>query len=164
MKKWIVLFTLLILLTGCARQGEFETVGDVYAPVSLTAKEVTLALPSEAAVQTLSGEGGKLYLCDGYTVSVQTLPGGDLAKSLRQVTGYSIDRLTVLETEKDGFCVYRCVWTAAGEGGDQIAQTALWDDGNFHYAITAMADSAHSGKLAATWQEIFRSVELRGKN
>ena len=160
MKKWIVLFTLLILLTGCARQGEFETVGDVYAPVSLTAKEVTLALPSEAAVQTLSGEGGKLYLCDGYTVSVQTLPGGDLAKSLRQVTGYSIDRLTVLETEKDGFCVYRCVWTAAGEGGDQIAQTALWDDGNFHYAITAMADSAHSGKLSATWQEIFRSVNI----
>ena len=160
MKKWTVLFLLLLLLTGCAGQGDFETVGDVYAPELLTPKRVVLTLPSDAAVQTLSGDGGRLYLCDGYTVSVQTVEGGNLEETLRQVTGFSADRLTLLETERDGLRSYSCVWTAAGEGGDQIARTVILDDGNFHYAVTAMAPSESAGALSNTWQEIFQSVKL----
>ena len=160
MKKWTLLFVLLFFLTGCGARGDFETVGDVYAPENLTPKEVLLTLPSDAAAQTLAGDGGKLYLCDGYSISVQTLEGGNLEETLRQVTGYSMDRLTLLETEKEGLRLYRCVWTAAGEGGDQIAQTAIIDDGNFHYAVTAMAHSEKAAALSAIWQEIFQSVRL----
>jgi len=160
LKKWILLFVMLFFLTGCNTRGDFETVGDVYAPETLTPREVALVLPSDAAVQTLSSEQGKLYLCDGYSVCVQTLQGGNLEETLRQVTGYTLERLTLLETEKEGLRLYRCVWTAAGEGGDQIAQTAIIDDGNFHYAVTAMAPSESAGALSNTWQEIFNSVRL----
>lgn len=160
MKKWITVLLLAFLLTGCGEQGEFETVGDLYTPEALTPGTVSLTLPGDAAAQTFVGDGGRLYLCDGYSVTVQTLQGGDLAKTLQAVTGFSSERLTVMETEKDGCRCYRFVWTAAGEGGDQIAQTVLLDDGNFHYAVTAMADSALSGKLSVTWQEIFRSVNI----
>ncbi|MBQ3000564.1 MAG: hypothetical protein IJD63_02325 [Oscillospiraceae bacterium] len=161
MKKWTVLLTLLLLLSGCSAEKDFETVGDVYAPVTLTPREVMLTLPSDAAVQTLGSDAGKLYLCDGYTVTVQTLQGGNLEETIRSVTGFSSDRLTLLETQKDGFSSYSCVWSAAGEGGDQIARTVILDDGNFHYAVTAMADSNTAGQLSETWLNIFRSVSLR---
>lgn len=161
MKKWTVLIVLLLFLTGCAGEKDFETVGDVYTPETQTPRQVMLTLPAEAAAQTISSEGGKLYLCDGYTVTVQTLQGGDMAKTIREVTGFSADRLTLMETEKDGFSCRSCVWTAAGEGGDQIARTVILDDGNFHYAVTAMADSDAAGQLSDVWLNIFRSVSLR---
>ena len=84
-----------------------------------------------------------------------------MAKTIREVTGFSADRLTLMETEKDGFSCHSCVWTAAGEGGDQIARTVILDDGNFHYAVTAMADSDAAGQLSDVWLHIFRSVSLR---
>ncbi|MBE6926638.1 MAG: hypothetical protein E7461_07335 [Ruminococcaceae bacterium] len=159
MKKWIVVM-ILLLLTGCTPKANFETVGDVYAPENLTPCDVTLTLPAEASVQTITGEGGRLYLCDGYSVTVQTLIGGDLEKTIEEVTGFSPQRLTLLETEKEGLRLCRCVWTSAGEGGDQIAQTLILNDGNFHYAVTAMAPSEKAAALSNTWQEIFRSVKL----
>ena len=161
MKKWTVLILLLLFLTGCAAEKGFETVGDVYAPEPQTPRQVILTLPSDATIQTISSDGGKLYLCDGYTVTVQTLQGGDMSKTIREVTGFSPDRLTLLETEKDGFSCRSCGWTAAGEGGDQIARTVILDDGNFHYAVTAMADSDAAGQLSDVWLNIFRSVSLR---
>ena len=161
MKKWTVLLVLLLFLTGCGGEKDFETVGDVYAPETLTPRQVMLTLPDDAAAQTISSDDGRLYLCDGYTVTVQTLQGGDLEKTVREVTGFSPDRLTLLETEKDGFSCYSCVWSAAGEGGDQIARTVILDDGNFHYAVTAMADSTSAGQLSDTWLALFRSVSLR---
>lgn len=161
MKKWTVLLILLLFLSGCAAEKDFETVGDVYTPVTQTPREVMVTLPPDAAVQTISSDAGKLYLCDGYTVTVQTLQGGNLKETVREVTGFLPDRLTLLETEKDGFSSYSCVWTAAGEGGDQIARTVILDDGNFHYAVTAMADSASAGQLSDVWLNLFRSVSLR---
>ena len=161
MKKWTVLLVLLLFLTGCSGEKDFETVGDVYAPETLTPRQVMLILPDDAAAQTISSDEGRLYLCDGYTVTVQTLQGGELEKTVREVTGFSPDRLTLLETEKDGFSCYSCVWSAAGEGGDQIVRTVILDDGNFHYAVTAMADSTSAGQLSDTWLALFRSVSLR---
>ncbi len=161
MKRWTVLLVLLLFLTGCTAEKDFETVGDVYAPENQPPRQVMLKLPDDATVQTISSDEGKLYLCNGYTVTVQTLQGGDMAKTIREVTGFSPDRLTLLETEKDGFSCRSCVWTAAGEGGDQIARTVILDDGNYHYAVTAMADSNAAGQLSDVWLNIFRSVSLR---
>ena len=160
MKKWIVLCMLMLLLTGCRQKEVFETVTDVYAPVAETPQKISLKLPSDAAVTTLSGSEGTLYLCDSYTVWTQILAGGDLARTLKSVTGFSPERLTLMTREKDGFTTYRCAWTAAGEGGDQVARTYLIDDGTFHYAITVMASENAGSLLEETWQEIFDSVSL----
>ena len=122
--------------------------------------QVSLTLPDDATIQTIAGTEGKLYLCDGFTVTVQTLPGGDLSRTIADTTGYDLSRLTLMETEKDGIRCYRCSWATAGEGGDQAARTLILDDGSFHYAITVMASAEKAGALADTWQEILHSVSL----
>ncbi len=161
MKKLSILCVLLLLLSGCGGENVFETVEDVYAPVAETPKKVSVALPDSAAVTTVAGSSGTLYVCDGFTVAVETLIGGDLNKTVKTVTGFSLDRLTVMERKQDGITAYRCVWTAAGEGGDQVARSLILDDGKFHYAVTVMAPAEDGAALEDAWQEIFSSVTLR---
>lgn len=161
MKKVSILLALLLLLTGCGGNEVFERVEDVYAPVAETPKKLALSLPKDAAVATVSGSSGTLYLCDGYTVAVETLSGGDLNRTFKTITGFSSDRLTVMAREKDGITAYRCVWTSAGEGGDQVGRSLILDDGAFHYAVTVMASASDAIALQDAWQSLFQSVTLR---
>jgi hypothetical protein len=161
LKKVSILLALLLLLTGCGGNEVFERVEDVYAPVVETPKKLALSLPKDAAVATVSGSSGTLYLCDGYTVAVETLSGGDLNRTFKTITGFSSDRLTVMAREKDGITAYRCVWTSAGEGGDQVGRSLILDDGAFHYAVTVMASASDATALQDAWQSLFQSVTLR---
>lgn len=162
MKKIWLCFLAVLLLAGCKAQETFETVNDVYAqPQADEPQKVVLALPEDVAVPAMESDGaGKLYLCDGYTVTVQTMESGDLNRTLKDTTGFSRDVLDVIETTWGALQRYECVWTAAGEAGDQVGRAVILDDGDYHYAVSVMADAATAGELSSAWNEIFRSVSL----
>lgn len=160
MKKLLLILAMACLLTACTGEKTLETVEDVYAPQETAPMQLSLTLPQEASVQTLSSAEGQLYLCDGFTVAVQTFQGGDLNRTVRETTGYALDRLTFIETEKDDMACYRFSWVSLGEGGDQAARTLILDDGLYHYAVTVMAPAAAAGTLTDVWQEIFNSVRF----
>ena len=162
MKKCWILLTLLLLLTGCGAQQTFETVSDVLDMAAMAPmQQLSLALPKDAAAASMENpNAGKIYLCDGYTLTVQTMDAGDLDGTLRQLTGYGREQLTVMKTQQDNAVRYESVWSAAGEGGDQVGRAVILDDGNCHYAVTVMADFAAAGELTAVWQEILSSVKL----
>lgn len=162
MKKLLLVLVCAVMLTGCGAQDTMETIADDnVTPVMVQIQQVQVTLPNEAAVATLeSTDAGKLYLCDGYVVTVQTMEAGDLDRTLRQCTGFSRKQLTVMETVKNEIKRYDCVWSAAGEGGDQVARAAILDDGSYHYVVTVMADFESAGDLAKTWQEILDSITL----
>ena len=64
MKKLCFLFAFVLMLAGCQAAPTFETTEDVYGPQPQSApRQVALELPE--SVQTIAGEQGKLYLCDG---------------------------------------------------------------------------------------------------
>lgn len=162
MKKCWILLVFVLFLTGCGSQETFETLSDIWAvPAAATKHQVQVLLPEEAAIPSMeAGDGSKLYLCDGYTVTVQTMDAGDLDRTLRQATGFSKDALTVMETLRDGFKCYECVWCAAGEGEDAVCRAVIMDDGSCHYVVTVMANYTQAGDLSATWQHILDSVTL----
>ena len=162
MKKWIALLLTALLLCGCGAQPTFETVDDNDSlVVSATSREILLDLPKEAAKPTMeSAFGDCLYLCDGYTLSVQTLSGGDLGRTISAITGYPEGQLHPVQTKTADAARYDLVWTAAGEGGDQIGRAVILDDGVSHYAVTVMADADKSGKLREVWQDLLGSVTL----
>lgn len=160
LKKVSVLLMVVLLLSGCAAQPVFETVSDqLDLPAVAPMRQLQVALPKEATAPTLqSEEAGKLYLCNGYTLSIQTMEAGDLDATMRSLTGFSREQLTVMETAKHGIKRYDCVWSAAGEGGDQVARAVILDDGSYHYAVTVMADFASAGDLTTTWKAILDTV------
>lgn len=162
MKKIWMLPVLVLLLAGCGVQETFETVSDVHAlTASAAVYTIELSLPETAAQPAMeSAEGGKLYLCDGYTVTVQTGQAGDLNRTLRDVTGFEEEELTLVQTTRGGFKCWQCAWTAVGEGADQICRTVILDDGNSHHAVTVMGDYTKAGDFAKEWQHILGSACL----
>lgn len=162
MKKCWFLLVITLFLWGCSAQETFETVSDVQ-DISAMAQmqQISITLPKDAAAASMENpNAGKLYLCDGYTLTVQTLDAGDLDKTLQQLTGYKREQLTVMETKQANAKRYESAWSAAGEGGDQVGRVVILDDGNYHYAVTVMADASGAGELTEVWQEILGSVAL----
>lgn len=162
MKIWIAFLLVAALLCGCGGQPVFETVEDHDSLVaSANAREILVDLPKEAATATMeSALGDKLYLCDGYTLTVQTLAGGDLDRTLSEITGFSQKELRPICTKTAGAVRYDLVWTAAGETGDQIARAVILDDGVSHHVVSVMADADKGGELLETWQDLLGSVKL----
>lgn len=161
-KKLCVVLILAAFLTGCGAKETFETVLDGNdVPAMAQMQQLELKLPEEAAVPSMENpDTGKLYLCDGYTLTVQTMDAGDLNRTLRQLTGYESSQLTLLQTKQGDANRYEFVWSAAGESGDQIGRAVVLDDGSYHYSVSVMAPADDSGSHADTWQEIFDSVKL----
>ena len=161
MKRWILLVCLMGLLCGCAAVPTFETVDDFYE--HLDAEEpasVTYSIPQGEKTQVIRSDSGCIYLCDGYEVAVETLPGGDLKRTMEILTGFGEEALAVMQTGTNQLPRYECAWTSAGEGAQQVGRTVVLDDGNFHYCLTLTALQDEAGALQAVWQEITQSFGL----
>lgn len=152
----------VILLSGCSGEQAVETVTDeLLVGVMAPEKEISLELPADAAKSASTEDGAALYFCDGYILTVQTSPGGDLNRTVRSLCGYDRDRVTVIETKLGGAKRYDWTWASAGEGSVQVGRAAVLDDGDYHYCVTVMADEAGSGGLASQWDSMFASLNLQ---
>ncbi len=161
MKKCMFLLMIVCLLTGCSFQETLETVLDDNAvPVMATTKQLVFSLPEDAAVPSMESDGGMIYLCDDYTLTVQTLDSGDLDRTLRQITGFGKDALLVMETNQNGIKRYECAWTAAGEGEDQVGRAVVLDDGVYHHVVTVMSGYSNIVDLTSEWTHILSSATL----
>ena len=162
MKKCWLVMCLMVTLTGCGAVETFETMQDEYLqPVMGQMRQINLTVPISAAAPVMNDEnGGRLYLCDGYVLTLQTLEGGDLDRTARAVSGFGCEKLSVVETAISGGKRFDWVWTAVGEGGDHIGRVAVLDDGTYHYCVSVMADADTAGALEAEWSGLFSSVTL----
>ena len=161
-KIWLLLLS-VFLFCGCSAQQAAETVSDeLLLSAMAPQKTLSVKLPTDAAKSALAAEdGAQLYFCDGYVLTVQTSPSGDLDRTARDLCGYGRDRLTVMETKLGGVKRYDWTWTSAGEGSVQVGRAAVLDDGDYHYCVTAMADETGSGSLDAQWDAVFSSLTLK---
>lgn len=162
MKRLAIFLVLVFLFAGCGAQQTFETVADEYLlPAANTRREVSLVLPEDANVQAMQDtEGGTLYLCDAYTLTVQTKESGDLNRTFLDATGFPIDELQILSSRQGDNKRYEAVWTAAGESEPQIGRICILDDGSYHYVLTAMTSASVAGQNQKALQEIFSSFDL----
>lgn len=161
-KSVIVILVTALLCTGCASQETFETVTDADVQSAAAMMQQPFAeLPQGAMVPILQSDaGGTLYLCDNYTITMQTVPAGDLEATLRSATGYSKDALQLLKTRSGEHTRYDCVWSAAGEGEQQVGRLAILDDGSYHYVLTTMAAASDTEAVADDWRQLFASFCL----
>ena len=160
-KKFFLFLMLPLLLVGCGEQPVLEMVNDEQVQsVAAPMHQMLVDLPKEAAAPTMETETGKLYICDSFTVSQQTLSGGDLAKTVKSISGFERDELKIMQTNWENAKRYDFVWTAAGEGETQVCRACILDDGNYHYVLTATADASNGGQLQLVWREMFDSFRL----
>ena len=160
MKKILCMFVAAALLSGCSAP-VFETMGNVAHVVSTQPpqRQIQLQFPADAAIVTASGTD-MLYLCGDYTISLQTMASGDLAATVRSLSGYALPQVTLLETACGDHTRYDWVWTAVGETGDVICRAAVLDDGKHHYCLCVSADADDAGELTQVWNTLFGSFCL----
>lgn len=163
MKKLSLILALCLLLCGCGAQETFETLGNVWdQEVSATPAKTEFDLPQEAAERTMASEQGQIWFCPGYEITTQTLPAGDVDRTVQSICGYQRDALTFLQTSNSQIKRYECVWTAAGELGDEVYRAVILDDGIFHYIITVSASADDAGSLQDSWEPLLASFSLCG--
>ena len=162
MKKWLILGILSIFLTACASEPTLETLGDVFdEPVVAQAREIAVQLPGEASVPAVESDSGRIYTCGDYDLAIQTLAGGDIDATIRSLTGYDRQDLTVIETEQDGAQRYDLVWASAGEPGEKLGRAVILDDGSYHYTMTVLRDADTTESLQVVWSQVFGSFSLQ---
>ena len=160
-KIWLIPVCVL-LLAGCGKKQTLETVSDEYV-VSTAAvmQNVIVEIPPELAVPALQDtEAGELYLCDDYSLAVQTVEAGDLAETIRDATGMERETLQIQQTRQGDAVRYQWVWSANGENGIQVGRGCILDDGKYHYVLTALADEEAAKRVQPVWQELFASFRL----
>lgn len=163
MKKWLLLLLSAFVLAGCGAEETLETVADeLDIPVMATPREVTVSLPGETDLGAVEGGTGRLYLANDYQVAIETLDAGDLDKTIREMSGFHREDLTVLETQEEGFKRYEFVWVSAGETGEQLGHGIILDDGNYHYCMTVLRDADRETGTQVVWDEVFQSFSLAG--
>ena len=161
MKKVFALLFAMICLTGCKAQETFETVEDIIPAEPVAApQQFFVSLPDDAVTPTFQDESGEIYVCQDYTITKQIAESGDLAKTIRDLTGQTKEDLQVIKTIHDMFERYDFVWTATGEEGLQLGRACILDDGNYHYALSTMTREERAGALRQTIQDVFDSCKL----
>lgn len=162
MKKLWVILLIALLLAGCGKGKTLETVSDVLTePVVATVQHIRVNLPPEISTPALqSQENGTLYLCDDYSVTVQTLQSGNLEQTIRTVTGLDKESLQIQSTQQGSAKRHQFVWVTTGEEGTQVGRTCILDDGAYHYVLTAMAEETAAQQVQTVWKEIFASFCL----
>ena len=161
MKKFWIMAMAAVLLCGCARQAETaETVADLWeAPALAAPREIRLELPGEALECAMESDTGRLYLGSSYDVEVQTLSGGDLDATIRSLTGFSRDEITLMQTRTEYPQRWEFAWACAGERGERIGRGVIIDDGTYHYCLCALQD-ADVTDCQIVWSEVCNSFAL----
>ena len=161
MRKWCVLLVMVLLLTGCADTEVFETVGDeVLLQVMAQPKQIQVTLPEDTVLPAMETENGTLYMCREFDVMVQTLDGGDLDATIRALSGFEREDLTVIETLRGDLDCYEFVWTATGESDEQVCRCMILDDGSYHYVLTAMVDAELVSEYQQIWNGMFETFSV----
>lgn len=156
--KFVWIWALLALtLTACAAEETFETVSDEQVlSVMAQPREIILELPEDAAAPVLENEEQQVYLGEGYELMLQTCPAGDLSGTVRNLTGYEKDKLTLIQTQWQDVTRYDFVWVSAGEAEERLGRGTILDDGTYHYCMTLLRDASCEGE----WEPVFASFNI----
>lgn len=160
MKKLLACLMVVPLLCGCGAEMTMETISDEWEiPVAAKPREINLELPGEALACAMESDTGRMYFGDSYEVVLQTLPSGDLNATLENLTGFSREELSVMQTRSGEVNRWEFVWAAAGEKGDRVGRGVVMDDGDYHYCLSVLQD-ADVTDCQIIWSEVFRTFNL----
>ena len=156
--KWLVVL-LALILCGCCTQETFETISDEPVQQVMAApREISVRLPDNAVAPVLETDARQVYLSEDYEIVIETLASGDLDATIRSISGFDKDQLTVMETQWEDVTRYEFVWAAAGENGDRLGRAVVLDDGSHHYCMSVLRDADAVSQVV--WRDVFGSFAL----
>lgn len=158
MKRLIWICLLAGLLAGCRAEETLETVNDEWVvPAMAQPQEISVRLPEDTVLPVLEQDNRRLYMGQGYEIMLETLAAGDLNSTIRTLSGYEQEQLSVIETQQGESERYDFVWATTGENGQRLGRAVILDDGDYHYCMTVLRDP---GETNIVWRDVFGSFTL----
>ena len=141
MKKIFAGLLTAMLLAGCASGApELETMAAVLpsGPQRAAAREIGVWVPEEAEAEVMAGDV-RSYRWKDCEIRVRTLDGGDIRRTVEELTGMKYENLTVMGRRQGDLQLYQTVWCSAGEESVLLGRAIIADDGAYHYCVTLTA-------------------------
>lgn len=163
MRKWMLFWAAALLLSGCAAEPVYETIGDVCGNTEPVAApgEITFAPPDGAARETSAdGSGRNIYTVGAWEIWTQVYPGGDIRATMEQITGLGAQALTVMERQANGMACYETAWTTTGENGSLVGRAAVMDDGNYHYCLGLLVPEDQAEGIGEVFSQLLTTVTV----
>ena len=164
MKKGICLALIMVMLTGCAAEPVYETIGNAWEnaePVGAPG-QITLSFPEGTQMEAMDAEdGAKCYRYGDYEIRTETFSSGDISATLAAITGMDAGQLTVVRRELNSMDCYETAWSAMGEEGMVIGRTMVADDGAYHYCVSILLPEDQSNRAEAVFSQIIDSVQIQ---
>lgn len=157
-KLWALVIA--VMLAGCNAEPTMETVADEQVLSESVMKEITMELPGEPVLPVMRTDTGEIYICEDFEVSVETLPGGDIQRTVQMLTGFSMEDVTVMETTAGERTRYDLAWSAMGETGPEVGRAAVLCDGQYHYCLTVMTAEENAASCREMFNGLFESFTL----
>lgn len=160
LKYCLIVCLMAAFLAGCGSEQTVETIADEWmAPVMASQRSVSVELPEDAVAPVLDSDGQQIYFSEDYEIYLENRSAGDLQQTIRYLSGFDKDALTVMKTSQGIFDRYEFVWTCAGEEGQRLGRAVILDDGNYHYCMSALWDAEKAS--AVSWEKVFDSFTLQ---
>ena len=140
MKKGLVLLLVLLVLSGCSAP-VWETVEDIAPAVPTASMEnetYTIEIGVPSSMKLLEAKDGwHIFSTDHgeFEVETRTFLASGVADAVKTLSGYSMEQLTVLETERFDLPEYQFVWLTQTEQGTRLCRADLVVDGMECYAV-----------------------------
>lgn len=161
MGKLVVMILLGCFLCGCAGQEVMETVADeLVVPALAQLREISVSLPDNAVAPAAGNGGAQIYYSDDYEIVLETVSSGDLNGTIRAMSGYGPEKLTIVQTRRNGADCHEFVWACAGETGERLGRGIILDDGHYHYCMSVLRDVPGEEKSQIVWDQVFSSFTL----
>ena len=119
-----------------------------------------MELPGETVLPVMQTDTGKLYICEDFEVSVETLPGGDLGRTVGLLTGFGLEDVTVMQTTAGDRTRYDLAWSCLGEMGPEVGRAAVLSDGQYHYCLSVKTAEEHAAEYNEMFNGLFESFTL----
>lgn len=157
----IILVCLLVLLSGCSGADTLEVMYDSYESALVAAPAmVHLDFSEDHTFTVTQGEGWYTYTGENYEIIMQTCMSGDLNQTFQQITGYAMERLTVMEIPSTDADRYVCAWSTVSEEGELVGRCTVIDDGVYHYCLSVLVDAKTAGEYREDIDAIFATYSL----
>lgn len=161
LRKLVPVLLALLMFTGCGAEPTMEMVADVWAEPALPEPgSIHVALPGETALPVIESDSGRIYLCNDYEVYLETMESGDLPETVRTMSGFSPEEVTMVSTSQDGMDRHEFVWASVGETGDWLGRGVVLDDGNYHYTMTVLRSAESVETSQVVWDGVFNSFRI----
>ena len=160
MKKLWCVALVSCLLAGCSAEVTMETVADEQVLSQSVVREIRVELPEETVLPVMETDTGEIYICRDFEVWVETLPGGDLQRTVGLLTGFDLEDVTVMEREAEGEIRYDLAWSCAGETGPEVGRASIISDGEYHYCLAVQTPEENAAQCREMFNGMFESFTL----